>query len=196
MPRRRGSGRKGRIALLHAIAHIELNAIDLAWDLIARFSDHGLPREFYDDWVSVAADEGRHFLLLAARMAELNASYGDLSAHDGLWQAAENTAHDFDARLAVVPMLLEARGLDVTPSMVKKLKKVGDEASAAILQLILDEEISHVAKGCRWFEWSCSRYDREPVKYWQNLVDTYFTGALNPPFNEAARQKAGMASEY
>ena len=93
-------------------------------------------------------------------------------------------------------MLLEARGLDVTPSMVKKLKKAGDEASAAILQLILDEEISHVAKGCRWFEWSCSRYDREPVKYWQNLVDTYFTGALKPPFNEAARQQAGMASEY
>ena len=196
MPRRRGSGRKGRIALLHAIAHIELNAIDLAWDLIARFSDHGLPREFYDDWVSVAADEGRHFMLLTARMAELNASYGDFSAHDGLWQAAENTAHDFDARLAVVPMLLEARGLDVTPSMVTKLKKAGDEASAAILQLILDEEISHVAKGCRWFEWSCRRYNREPVKYWQNLVDTYFIGVLKPPFNEAARQQAGMASEY
>ena len=196
MPRRRGSQLKGRIALLHAIAHIELNAIDLAWDLIARFSDQDLPRLFYDDWVSVAADEGRHFMLLTARMAQLNASYGDLAAHDGLWQAAENTAHDFDARLAVVPMLLEARGLDVTPSMVTKLKKAGDEASAAILKLILDEEISHVAKGCRWFEWSCSRYDRKPVKYWQNLVDTYFTGALKPPFNEAAREQAGMGSEY
>ena len=140
MPRRRGSRRKGRIALLHAIAHIEFNAIDLAWDLITRFADQGLPLKFYDDWASVAGDEGRHFILLTDRMAQLDARYGDLAAHDGLWQAAEDTAHDFEARLAVVPMVLEARGLDVTPDMVKRLKKAGDETSANILQLILDEE--------------------------------------------------------
>ena len=196
MPRRRGSRRKGRIALLHAIAHIELNAIDLAWDLIARFADHRLPLEFYDDWVSVAGDEGRHFRLLAERLAQLDANYGDLAAHDGLWQAAEDTAHDFEARLAVVPMVLEARGLDVTPDMVKRLKKAGDEASANILQLILDEEINHVALGCRWFEWSCRQNNREPVEHWQGLVNTYFKGALKPPFNETARQQAGMATEY
>ena len=196
MPRRRGSRRKGRIALLHAIAHIELNAIDLAWDLIARFADHGLPVAFYDDWVSVAGDEGRHFRLLTERLAQLEASYGDLAAHDGLWQAAEDTAHDFEARLAVVPMVLEARGLDVTPDMVKRLIKADDEASAKILQLILDEEIGHVGLGCKWFEWSCRRNNREPVKYWQNLVKTYFKGSLKPPFNEAARQRAGMASDY
>ena len=196
MPRRRGPRRKGRIALLHAIAHIELNAIDLAWDLIARFSHHDLPLEFYDDWVSVAGDEGRHFRLLTERMAQLDASYGDLVAHDGLWQAAENTAHDFEARLAIVPMVLEARGLDVTPDMVQRLKKADDEVSANILQLILDEEIRHVAKGCQWFEWSCRRNNREPVEHWHGLVNTYFKGVLKPPFNEAARQQAGMPPQY
>lgn len=182
--------------MLHAVAHIELNAIDLAWDLIARFADTGLPRAFYDDWVGVAADEGRHFTYLAARLAELDAAYGDLPAHDGLWQAAVDTAGDLTARLAVVPMLLEARGLDVTPAMVDKLQSAGDNQSALILQLILEEEIGHVATGCRWFEWSCRRHGLEPVSHWHILVAANFKGVIKPPFNHTARNQAGMAAEY
>ncbi|MBT5895061.1 MAG: ferritin-like domain-containing protein [Rhodospirillaceae bacterium] len=196
MPRRGTSGTRGRIALLHAVAHIELNAIDLAWDLIARFAHDDLPRAFYDEWVSVAADEGRHFTLLAARLAELGTTYGDLPAHDGLWQAAVDTADDLTARLAVVPMLLEARGLDVTPAMVGKLLRGGDQKSSEILQLILDEEISHVAIGCRWFEWSCQRLDLEPVDHWRALIAKSFASVLKPPFNEMARNRAGMAAKY
>lgn len=196
MPRRRLSGSRGRIALLHAIAHIELNAIDLAWDLIARFAHAGLPRAFFDDWVEVAADEGRHFTLLNERLAELEAAYGDLPAHDGLWQAAEDTAHDLAARLAVVPMVLEARGLDVTPAMVAKLRRAGDEPSAALLKLILDEEISHVAAGRRWFEWLCQRDGVEPTARWRALVANHFKGVLKPPFNNEARNQAGMTAKY
>ncbi len=196
MPRRRITGLRGRIALLHAVAHIELNAIDLAWDLVARFADANLPKAFYDDWVSVAADEGRHFNLLSTRLAELDAAYGDLPAHDGLWQAAQDTSGDLAARLAVVPMLLEARGLDVTPAMVDKLGKAGDKRSAELLQLILDEEISHVAAGRRWFEWCCRQQGREPIARWQELVALHFKGLVKPPFNRAAREQAGMAADY
>lgn len=196
MPRRSTSGQRGRTALLHAIAHIELNAVDLAWDLIARFASPDLPRTFYDDWISVAADEGRHFTLLAARLAELQAAYGDLPAHDGLWRAAENTTGDLTARLAVVPMLLEARGLDVTPAMVDKLSNAGDLRSANILQLIYEEEINHVALGRRWFEWSCRRLGVNPVDHWRDLVGKHCKGVLKPPFNHAARSQAGMTTIY
>jgi len=196
MPRRRISGQRGRIALLHAIAHIELNAIDLAWDLIARFTSQGLPGEFYDDWITVAADEGRHFSAISHRLAELGAAYGDLPAHDGLWQAATDTAGDLTARLAVVPTLLEARGLDVTPGMVAKLRSAGDDQSAVMLQVILDEEIGHVAAGVRWFNWCCRRQGLEPVGQWRQLVDKYFKGQLKPPFNHGARKQAGMEREY
>src|SRR5712692_5962815 len=148
MPKRRNFGSAaGRLALLHALAHIELNAIDLAWDLIARFTDRSLPRAFYDDWVAVAAEEAKHHALVAARLAELGAAYGDLPAHDGLWEAAQATAHDLLARLAVVPLVLEARGLDVTPAMILRLNRFGDAPSAAVLQVIYDDEIGHVATG-------------------------------------------------
>src|SRR5207249_9489560 len=124
MPKRRNFGAPaGRVALLHALAHIELNAIDLAWDLLARFGDAGLPSAFFDDWLGVAAEEAEHFSLLASRLAALGASYGDLAAHDGLWEAAAVTAHDLIARLAVVPLVLEARGLDVTPEMIRRLER-------------------------------------------------------------------------
>lgn len=196
MPRRSTSGHRGRTALLHAIAHIELNAVDLAWDLIARFASPDLPRTFYDDWIGVAVDEGRHFTLLAARLAELQATYGDLPAHDGLWRAAEDTSGDLTARLAVVPMLLEARGLDVTPAMVDKLRSSGDLQSANILQSIYEEEINHVALGRRWFEWSCRRLGVNPVVYWRDLVGKHCKGVLKPPFNHAARSQAGMATIY
>ena len=187
----------GRIALLHALAHIELNAIDLAWDVIARFrAVPGLPRDFFDDWVGVATEEAKHFTLLSARLAALGAAYGDLPAHDGLWQAAEATAHDLAARLAVVPLVLEARGLDVTPDMILRLDKAGDRDSAAILQIIHDEEIGHVAVGHRWFEHCCREAGRDPVTAYHALVRTYFRGTIKPPFNHASRARAGFAQAY
>ena len=139
----------GRIALLHAIAHIELNAVDLAWDAVARFPDAGFPRAYVDDWVRVADEESKHFLLLADRLEAMGSRYGAMPAHDGLWQAAEQTMDDPLARHAVVPLVLEARGLDVTPAMVAKLRSVGDDASADIFQIIYDDEIGHVAVGKR-----------------------------------------------
>ena len=187
----------GRIALLHALAHIELNAIDLAWDLAARFrGEHGLPRAFFDDWVGVADEEAKHFTLLAARLSELGAAYGDLPAHDGLWQAAQSTAHDLAARLAVVPLVLEARGLDVTPSMIARLDEAGDDASAVILRTIHEEEIGHVAAGRRWFEHCCRTAGRDPVRTYHALVRRYFTGRIKAPFDHAGRQRAGMAEAY
>jgi uncharacterized ferritin-like protein (DUF455 family) len=194
--RRIGQGIAGRIALLHALAHIELNAIDLGWDIIARFSAEALPRAFYDDWLAVATDEARHFTLLAERLAALGAAYGDLPAHDGLWQAAAETAHDLLARLAVVPLVLEARGLDVTPAMIARLRAAGDEDSAARLQVIYDDEIGHVAAGKRWFDWLCERRGLEPRPTWQALVERHFKGTLKPPFNQAGRAAAGLAPAF
>ncbi|MEI6559891.1 MAG: ferritin-like domain-containing protein [Rhodospirillaceae bacterium] len=187
---------KGRVAMLHALAHIELNAIDLAWDLIARFDADDMPKPFYDDWVTVADDEARHFELLEARLADLGAGYGDLPAHDGLWQAALNTAGSLAARLAVVPMVLEARGLDVTPRTVEMLAAHGDQTSAALLQAIHDDEISHVAAGRRWFEFLCARRGVEPVAEWRLLLARHFGGLLKPPFNDESRRRAGLSPAY
>ena len=158
MPKRRAFGSPaGRIALLHALAHIELNAIDLGWDIVARFSSEALPRAFFDDWVGVASEEAVHFELLARRLGDFGARYGDLPAHDGLWEAAAATADDLLARLAVVPLVLEARGLDVTPEMAARLERVGDPESAALLRRIYRDEIGHVAAGVRWFDRLCRR---------------------------------------
>ncbi len=197
VPRRKiNANPAGRIALLHALAHIELNAIDLAWDIIARFTGQDLPRAFYDDWVRVADEEAKHFGMLSDRLADLGASYGDLPAHDGLWEAAEKTAHDLKARLAIVPLVLEARGLDVTPAMIVKLRDAGDGESAAILQTIYEEEIGHVATGRRWFEWLCAEDSRPPAETWRALVEHYFRGRLKPPFNAIGRTKAGMTEAW
>ncbi len=196
MPRRRLGGIAGRRALMHAVAHIELNAIDLAFDLIARFADQGLPDQFYDDWVAVGDDEARHFQMLQKRLGELDTAYGALPAHDGLWQAAADTAHDLAARLAVVPMILEARGLDVTPGMIEKLKRVDDHASAALLAVILEEEIIHVAAGTRWFEWTARRCGADPPGLWRQLVGRHFKGRIKPPFNHGARERAAMSRQY
>jgi uncharacterized ferritin-like protein (DUF455 family) len=197
MPKRRAGGeRESRVALLHALAHIELNAIDLAWDLIARFASEDPPHEFFDDWVSVADEEATHHGLLAERLAALGASYGDLPAHDGLWEAASVTAIDFLARLAVVPLVLEARGLDVTPAMIGRLERAGDAESAAVLRRIYEDEIAHVAAGRRWFEWACARDGLSPVDTYQDRVRRYFKGTLKPPFNEAARSQAGMPAAF
>jgi uncharacterized ferritin-like protein (DUF455 family) len=197
MPRRRGAGSlANRIALLHAVAHIELNAIDLAWDLIARFASHDLSREFFDDWVAVAEQEATHHALVSARLEALGAAYGDLSAHDGLWQAAQATAHDLLARLAIVPLVLEARGLDVTPEMIAKLKRQDDVASVAVLETIYREEIEHVAAGERWFRFECARRSVDPVATYRDLVRRYHRGGLKPPFNRTARDRAGFAPSF
>jgi uncharacterized ferritin-like protein (DUF455 family) len=197
MPQRRAAGTMAtRIALLHAVAHIELNAIDLAWDIVARFASPDLPREFFDDWVRVGDDEAKHFLLLSGRLEALGAAYGDLPAHDGLWQAAHETRHDLLARLAIVPLVLEARGLDVTPAMIARFDRLGDGDSAAVLRTIYADEIGHVAAGRRWFEFLCARRGVAPVETWRALVAAHFKGALKPPFNEEARAAAGFSAEY
>jgi len=197
MPKRRaGASRQTRIALLHALAHIELNAIDLACDLIARFSRESLPRRFFFDWLTIAEEEAGHFALLADRLAGFGAAYGDLPAHDGLWQAAEATAHDLLARLAIVPLVLEARGLDVTPAMIRRLARLGDAESAAVLDRIYTDEIGHVATGQRWFLALCGARGLPPAPTWQSLVRRYFKGALKPPFNTEGRNAAGLPQEF
>jgi uncharacterized ferritin-like protein (DUF455 family) len=202
MPRRRtGQSLAGRQALYHALAHIELNAIDLAWDIIARFSTpritaEAYPRGFYDDWVKVADDEARHFTLLTQRLTALGGAYGDLPAHDGLWEAAEATAHDLLARLAVVPLVLEARGLDVTPGLIAKLNRAGDTEGAAALEVIYKDEIVHVGAGKRWFDWLCARRSLTPEVAWRELVARHFKGVLKPPFNAEARLAAGLPRSF
>jgi uncharacterized ferritin-like protein (DUF455 family) len=198
MPKRRAAGsREHRIALQHALAHIELNAIDLACDILARFPKASMPRGFYDDWVSAADEEAKHFGLLSDRLAGLGAAYGDLPAHDGLWLAAEETSQDLLTRLAIVPLMLEARGLDVTPKMIGDLKRAGDEESATVLSVIYEEEIGHVAIGRRWFLFECRRRSLDPAQTWKDQVRTHFPGRLKPPFNDEARIVAGLVpAEY
>ena len=197
VPRRRLGNPAGRFALMHAVAHIEFNAIDLHFDMVARFA--GDPRiaddkrrEFVSDWISVGDDEARHFTLVRDRLQEMGGDYGDLTAHDGLWEAASNTSGDLAARLAVAPMVLEARGLDVTPMMIDKLGSVGDEASVAILKVIYDEEVGHVAAGARWFDHVCRDETETPEACFHRLVSAYFRGPLKRPFNEPARTAAGL----
>jgi uncharacterized ferritin-like protein (DUF455 family) len=202
MPKRRkAQSLPARVALLHALAHIELNAIDLAWDMVARYSDPArggmpLPRDFFDDWVKVGMEEATHFSLLSDRLQVMGSHYGDLPAHDGLWQAATDTADNLAARLAVVPLVLEARGLDVTPAMIASLERAHDPASAAILQRIHDDEIGHVAIGKRWFDYVCDARQQPRIETWQALVRQYFKGALKRPFNTASRDLAGFASAF
>ncbi|GAB4576100.1 MAG: ferritin-like domain-containing protein [Rhodothalassiaceae bacterium] len=196
MPRRRRAGSHAtRIALLHAVAHIELNAIDLAFDLVARFGA-GMPRAFTDDWVAVGADEARHFLMLSERLADHGAAYGDLPAHDGLWQAAQETSGDLMARLAIVPMVLEARGLDVTPGMIARFDAMGDHRSADVLRIVLHEEVGHVEKGQRWFSFLCERDGLDPPSHFRLLVKRHFRGAIKPPFNRSARDAAGLIEAF
>ncbi len=187
------SSPEGRAAFLHAIAHIEFNAINLACDAMARFPD--MPADYYTDWLGVAADEARHFRMLVKRLAELGYAYGDFAAHNGLWEMAERTAHSCLARMALVPRVLEARGLDVTPAMIHKLRSLGDAAGAAILEVILAEEIGHVAIGSRWFGWLCQQQDVPPRRTFIGLVREHARGALRGPFNRPARREAGFCDE-
>lgn len=196
MPRRRQKGgRKSLVALLHAIAHIEFNAVDLAWDIVARFGQ-AMPRDFTDDWVKVADDEARHFGLLVRRLSAYDAGYGDLPAHDGLWQSAMDTAHDLQARLAVVPLVLEARGLDVTPMMITRFQNAGDKDSALVLDVIYHDEITHVQAGHKWFNILCEKEKQDPKTTYQKLVRKYFKGRLKPPFNKDARSLAGLEEDF
>jgi len=199
--RRRLGTPAGRGALLHAVAHIEFNAIDLAADMIARFghhpdiSDEDRPA-FIRDWISVCHDEARHFGLLQTRLTELDMSYGDLPAHNGLWEAAIKTKDNFAARLAIAPMVLEARGLDVTPGMIKKLTSVGDMDSADILKIIYNDEIGHVAIGARWFQKLAQNKSKDPESWFHELIRNYYKGQLKPPFNVQARTLAGLKEGF
>lgn len=195
MPRRGRGSEHGRIALIHALAHIEFVAIDLAFDMVGRFGGE-FERTFIDDWLKVGADEAMHFALLDRRLSQLGSHYGALPAHGGLWEAAEATAQDVAARLAVVPMVLEARGLDVTPATIARFENVGDMATARILTRIFNDEIVHVKFGTIWFESCCDRRGIAPHAAWRDLLARHFAGAVKPPFNDSARHAAGLTREY
>lgn len=190
LPRRRLSGREGRAALIHAVAHIEFNAINLAWDAVQRFRD--LPPAFYSDWVRIAAEEARHFELMRERLMDLGRDYGELPAHDGLWEMARRTAHDPLTRMALVPRVLEARGLDVTPGMIERLEAADDPQTAARLRVILRDEVGHVAAGSRWFRHLCAGRGLDPRATFFALLDTYLTGEIRGPLNLPERRRAGF----
>lgn len=184
---------EGRAALLHAIAHIEFNAIDLACDAVQRFPD--MPAGFYTDWISVATDEARHFRLLQNRLAGMGYAYGDFTAHDGLWEMALRTRDDCLARMALVPRVLEARGLDVTPGMIAKFDQTGDGDSVAVLEIILREEVGHVAIGTQWFNFCCQARGCDPEITFLDLLQGVGRGALRGPYNAEARRLAGFTPD-
>lgn len=192
--KRRGTGSaEGRIALLHALAHIEFNAINLALDAVYRFRD--MPEDYAMDWLRVAADEARHFNLLQARLNSLGSEYGAFDAHDGLWTMAVRTDHDVLVRMALVPRVLEARGLDVAPSMIERLRQSGDSESAEILNIIYHDEIEHVSIGNRWFLTVCAERDLQPTTVFADLLKQHTKGVLRGPYNAVARIQAGFTEE-
>ncbi|MEO8672698.1 MAG: ferritin-like domain-containing protein [Tahibacter sp.] len=191
LPQRGLGSEQGRAALAHAVAHIEFNAVNLAWDAVYRFRD--MPADYYDDWVGVADDEARHFCMLSERLAQLGHTYGDFDAHDGLWEMATKTADSCLARMALVPRVLEARGLDVTPGMIERLRSVGDLQTVAVLDIILREEVAHVAAGSRWFAWCCAQERQDPETRFEELLREFLPGPLRGPFNRPARLAAGFS---
>lgn len=201
VPRRRLGSEAGRAALLHAVAHIELNAIDLAADMLVRFTHDPLLKDeerqrFVGDWISVCHDEARHFNMIIKRLADFGVDYGDHPAHDGLWDAAISTKESLMGRLAIAPMVLEARGLDVTPVMIEKLETHKDEQSANVLKVIYNDEIGHVAIGTYWFQALCRRQGLEADQQFKLMVNQFFNGILKPPFNDGARGKAGLTPNF
>lgn len=196
MPKRSTRGERGRIALFHSLAHIELNAIDMTWDLVGRFFHAPVPRAFHDDWVQVGLEEAKHFEMVAAHLGRLGAGYGDLPAHDGLWQAAQATGQSLIARIAVVPLVLEARGLDVSPSMIEELSQAGDTASASVIEVIYRDEKRHVAFGAKWFRFLCEREGLPLEATFHSLVRSSFRGPIKPPFNDKARSEAGLTPGF
>ncbi|GGO51917.1 Uncharacterized conserved protein, contains ferritin-like DUF455 domain [Roseovarius pacificus] len=196
VPRRRPGSPQGRLAILHAVAHIELNAVDLHWDIIARFGHVPMPIGFHDDWVKSADEESKHFNLICDCLEANGSHYGALPAHAGMWRAAEDTAQDLMGRLAVVPMVLEARGLDVTPGMIGIFDKAGDTRAVEAMKVIYAEEVHHVAYGSKWFHFLCGRHDLDPKEVFHDLVRRYFHGPLKPPFNEEKRAEAGLPPDF
>lgn len=191
LSRRRLGTLEGRAALIHALAHIEFNAINLAWDAVYRF--RGMPDAYYRDWIKVAAEEAYHFSLLRDHLRSLNYDYGDFPAHDGLWEMAQKTAQDVMARMALVPRCLEARGLDATPALRDKLLASGDTAAAAILDVILRDEIGHVAIGDYWFKYCCRQRQLEPESQYRLLLKRYYPGQVSGPLHVVARLQAGFS---
>ena len=196
VPKRKPGTLAGQIALLHAVAHIELNAVDLHWDIIPRFCHVDMPMGFYDDWVQAADDESKHFNLMCDCLEALDSHYGALPAHAGMWRAADDTVADFMGRLAVVPMVLEARGLDVTPGMIEVFRKAGLTHAVEALEVIYSEEVSHVAYGSKWFNFLCGRENHDLKPMFHALVKQYFHGPLKPPFNEEKRADAGLPPNF
>lgn len=190
VPKRRLGTQEGLVALIHAVAHIEFNAINLAWDAVYRFRN--FPEQYYRDWIQVAMEEANHFQLLRNRLIELGSDYGALAAHNGLWEMASRTAFDPMVRMALVPRVLEARGLDVTPGIVNRLRNAGDERTVAVLEIILRDEIGHVAIGSHWFKYLCAQRDLDSEQTFLQLVEQYFAGQLSGPFYYTARQQAGF----
>jgi uncharacterized ferritin-like protein (DUF455 family) len=176
--------------LIHAVAHIEFNAINLAWDAVHRF--RGLPRHYYADWIQVADEEAYHFSLMRERLMALGFDYGDYPAHDGLWSMAERTGHDPLVRMAMIPRVMEARGLDVTPNMIKRFRGAGDEETARYLEIILRDEVGHVAAGSRWFRHLCHERGLDPESTYLRLLSEFLTGEVRCPLNREARLRAGF----
>ena len=183
---------EGRAALLHAVTHIEFNAINLALDAVWRFA--GMPVAYYRDWLRVASEEALHFTLLREHLVALGWDYGAFDAHDGLWAMTQRTAHDLTARMALVPRTLEARGLDAAPPMQAKLARAGDRRAVEILDVILRDEVGHVAIGNHWYRWLCARDGHDPVALYAELAQRYGAPRLRPPFNHAARLAAGFTA--
>lgn len=190
---RKLSSEVGRATLVHAIAHIEFNAINLALDAVYRFRD--MPDQYYLDWLLVAREEAKHFGLLQARLKDMGYTYGDMKAHNGLWEMAVKTDHDTLTRMALVPRVMEARGLDVTPGMIQRLEQVGDMATVEILHVILAEEIGHVAIGSRWFKYCCELQELEPEPTFIKLLEEYMGNGLRGPFHTEARLQAGFSEQ-
>ncbi|WP_455202360.1 ferritin-like domain-containing protein [Kaarinaea lacus] len=193
LPRRSFHTPEGRAALLHAITHIEFNAINLALDAVYRFRD--LPQEYYNDWLKVADEEAQHFTLLRDRLQRLGYDYGDFDAHNGLWDMALRTAHDVLVRMALVPRVMEARGLDVTPGMIDRFNAIGDQQSVDVLNVILEEEVGHVEIGSRWFHYFCDQRELPREKTYLELMQQYAQGRVKPPLDREARKAAGFTEQ-
>ncbi len=191
LPRRNMQLAEGRAAMIHSIAHIEFNAINLAWDLIFRFQD--MPKQFYLDWTTVAAEETKHFRLLQSQLHNLGYEYGCFPAHNGLWDIAEQTAHDLLLRLAVVPRILEARGLDVTPGLISRFRQIKDESTSLILELILEEEIGHVKTGTKWYRYQCKKLNLDPEEKFRQITKQFLPSNNIKKINHEARLMAGFS---
>ncbi|KAL5638635.1 hypothetical protein ACGC1H_003108 [Rhizoctonia solani] len=199
--RGKAGSERSRIAILHALANIEQWAIDLAWDIIARFGavkvgGEPLPPQFFTDWVKVAEDEAKHFSLLSSRLTQLGTYYGSQAVHAGLWDSATRTSHSLSARLCIIHLVHEARGLDVNPITINKFKNAGDNESVKVLEVIHWDEVTHVTAGHRWFTWACNLLDEDPVQTFRREVKAHFSGALKGPFNTVDRARAGMSPDF